>query len=424
MAPQTITADYMMTEKLYALKNLTDDAAALRARIEKAKLPTATGWELDQRQSIVEAEMFLEMFEGRPEWQSMKDFAAFGLRAEAMADAGIRRDRALRSLSLVEALGMHLAGIPGRKSVVWIGGGFSMVGVTASQSQRTPELLETLENDVRQASRRLAQQGVVLYMVDAHRVQVTTSDMRAQSTKATPMRGRGNFELLMDTSAMSNDSKGAMQAMASITGGRYFYPEDFAAGIDKVLSDMQGSYTLGFHVTEKPDDKWHKLKVEVKRKGLSVRYREGYLADSRQVQPARWTQEAWRAALSNPLGSSAIPLTAACRWTPAGDLALAVQADTDALQFARDDEKLTASLEVLIADRMPEGPGRNTRSDLTTTVPAAQFDTARRQPTRFQVTWKPATEATSLRVIVHDVNGGQYGSLDVPLSKVLRDRPN
>jgi VWFA-related protein len=423
LAPQTITAVYLMAEKLYVLHDFSDDATALRARLERAKLAAPTAWEPDDRRSIVEAETLLAMFIDDPTmYEPMKNFLAYGLRADAIADAQLRRDRAKRSLAQIEALGMHLAGIPGRKSLVWIGGGFPMAAVTASLSQRTPELIETLEDEVRQVSRRLAQQGVVLYIVDPRRLEAP-SDVRAQSPQPLPQRGRGNFELLADTAVMSSDTKSAMQTMASITGGRYFYPGD-ESGTAKILGDVQGSYTLGFYTSEKPDDKWHKLKVEVKRSGVNVRHREGYLADSRVAQAGKWTDEMWRAALSNPLGSSAIPLTAAVKRTPAGELAVTVLAGTGVLQFLPDGESLKATLEILIADRTAEGPGRSNRSELTSTVPAAQWEVARLLPTRYDATWKPAADATTLRVIVHDVNSGRYGSVDVTLNKVPRDRPD
>ncbi len=412
-----------MADKLSVLHDFTDDAAALRAKVERAKLAAPTAWEPDDRRSIVEAEGLLAMFAEDPAtYAVMKEVLAYGLRADAFADAQLRRDRARRSLAQIEALGMHLAGIPGRKSLVWIGGGFPMAAVTASVSQRTPELIETLEDEVRQVSRRLAQQGVVLYIVDPRRLEAP-SDMTSQSRQPLPQRGRGNFELLADTAAMSSDTKSAMQTMASITGGRYFYPGD-ESGMAKILGDVQGSYTLGFYTAEKPDDKWHKLKVEVKRSGLAVRHREGYLADSRVAQAGKWTDEMWRAALSNPLGSSAIPLTATCKRTPSGELAVTVLADTGVLQFLPDAESLKATLEILVADRTAEGPGRSNRSELTSTVPAAQWEVARLQPTRYDGAWKPAADATALRVIVHDVNSGRYGSLDVPLSKVPRERPD
>jgi len=434
LAPHTTTAVYLMARQLYILHDFTDDAAALRARLENATLPSATAWEMDERQSVVHSEAFLRTFEddGGLEYDLIKALLSDTLRTEAMADAAVRRDRLQRTLAQMERLGMHLAGIPGRKSLVWIGGGFSWVSITATTpktgqlaaSQKPiPELLDTLENEVRQVARRLAQQGVVLYIVDAHRIEAP-SDVRAQSPQSVPQRGRGNFEMLMDMAAVSSDPQPTMQAMASITGGRYFLPGDLDSGAGKVLSDLQGSYTLGFYVTEKPDDKWHKLKVQVKRSGVNVRHREGYLSDPQLAQPAKWTEDTWRSALSNPLISPAIPLTVTCTSTPSGELAVSVSADTRSLQFVPDGESLKANLEVLVADRTPQGPGRATRSEVTSTVPAAQLEAAREQPTRYEVTWKPAADAIGLRVIVHDVNSGQHGSVDIPLSKVARQDPH
>ena len=98
--------------------------------------------------------------------------------------------------------------------------------------------------------------------------------------------------------------------MASITGGRYLRNNnDLMEGFKKAASDPQGSYTLGFYAGH-PDDKWHTLKVRVKRDGISAHYREGYLADSVPAQPVAWTAEMWRTAFANPIGSTAIPLTA------------------------------------------------------------------------------------------------------------------
>jgi VWFA-related protein len=423
LAPRTVTAVYLMAEKLHVLHDFTDDQTALRERLERAELPTPTAWETDDRRSIVEAEMFLKTFsDDDPSKPNILSLLNNALRADAMADAAIRRDRMERSLAQIEAIGKHLAGIPGRKSLVWIGGGFSMMAVTASLSQRTPELLETSEGQVRQVSRRLAQQGIVLYIVDAHYLEAP-SDTRPQSRQTVPQRGRGNFELYMDTAAMSSDTKSAMQTMASITGGRYFYPNDLTSGVDKVVADMQGSYTLGFYAPEKPDDKWHKLTVHVKRAGLSVRHREGYLADSHVAQPVKWTDAMWQTALSNPIWSSAIPLTVACRRLLSAEVAVTVLVDTPALQFLPDGENLKANVEVLIGDRAAEGFAHASRYTVTSTVPATQWEAARQRATRYDGKWRPTADATVLRVIVHDVNSGRYGSLDVPLDTVPWDRP-
>lgn len=106
--------------------------------------------------------------------------------------------------------------------------------------------------------------------------------------------------------------------------------------------------------------------------------------------------------------------------TPAGELAVTVLADTATLHYAPNGETLDATLDVLIADRTADGPGRIHRSRVTSSVPVALWEGVRTKPTRYERAWTPAANATSLRVIVHDTNTGRYGSVDVPMSKIPR----
>jgi VWFA-related protein len=170
--------------------------------------------------------------------------------------------------------------------------------------------VEDFEAKVRATSRRLAQEGVILYIVDSKGIELP-SDMSAASRGPLPVRGRGRFEPQMDTEAASNDPRPAMELMAAVTGGRYLHnTNDLAAGLKQTSADMRGSYTLGFYMTGDPDDKWHKLKVRVKRPGVEVRNREGYLADALPAQPAKWSSETWVSTFANPIASSVIPMTA------------------------------------------------------------------------------------------------------------------
>ncbi len=209
--------------------------------------------------------------------------------------------------------------------------------------------------------------------------------------------------------------------MASITGGRYLQnTNDLAAGFKQTATDMQGRYTLGFYLSGDPDDKWHKLKVRVKRSGVSVRHREGYLADSVPPLPKEWTPEIWRATFSNPIGSTVIPLTAKCERMPSGELALTIIADMNAVQYQADGDNLKAELEIGIGDFAPNGSAQTNRNAFTSSIPAAKWEEARKAGLTYQRHWKPAPEVTNVRLIVHDVRSGKYGSLDVPLDKLAR----
>jgi hypothetical protein len=220
----------------------------------------------------------------------------------------------------------------------------------------------------------------------------------------------------MDTEAASNDPRPAMQLMASITGGRYLYnTNDLAAGFKQTAADLRGSYTLGFYMSGDPDDKWHKLKVRVKKPGVEVRCREGYLADRVPAQPPQWTAETWRAAFANPIASTVIPLTARCSRTLSGELALLLRADANALQFRADGENLKAELEIGVAERMADGSLHATRAPFAASVAASKWEEARAAGLGYQKQWRPAEGTTRLRIIVHDVRSGQYGSIEVPV---------
>jgi VWFA-related protein len=417
LAPQTRVAIFLMGKQLRILHDFTSDDADLRAKLQKATLGMPLTTVTDFSQSIVEAEAFVNMFP--PEMQkAAEEIARNNLEIEAMANAQSRRNRMERSLAAMEALGEHLAGIPGRKNLVWIGAGFSMVSITGAMGMGVHGGIEDFEDKVRKTSQRLAQQGVILYIVDSQGLALP-SDQSAASRAQLPVRGRGRFEPQMDTEAASNDPRPAMELIASITGGRYLHnSNDLAAGFKQTATDRQGSYTLGFYLTGDPDDKWHKLKVRVKRSGVNLRHREGYLSESGPPQTTAWTPETWRANFSNPIGSTVIPLTAKCERLPSGELALTILADMNAVQFRADGDNLKAELEVGIGDFAADGSARTNRNSFTASVPAAQWEETRKAGLRHQLQWKPAANATSLRLIVHDVRSGKYGSLDLPLDKL------
>jgi Ca-activated chloride channel homolog len=76
-------------------------------------------------------------------------------------------------------------------------------------------------------------------------------------------------------------SRGFLNEIADLTGGQVFRPSasrDLAGIYEKILQELSGQYVLGF-VPDNPrrDGRYRKLKVQVKREGLRVRHREGYV---------------------------------------------------------------------------------------------------------------------------------------------------
>jgi VWFA-related protein len=72
----------------------------------------------------------------------------------------------------------------------------------------------------------------------------------------------------------------SLQVLADNTDGRAIVNKnDLAAGMRQILRDQSAYYLLGYNSSKAPvDGKFHEIKVKVKRPGLDVRARKGYVA--------------------------------------------------------------------------------------------------------------------------------------------------
>ena len=75
--------------------------------------------------------------------------------------------------------------------------------------------------------------------------------------------------------AASTDQEG-IRLMAEATGGMSLSGAGVEAFLDRLMADMTAYYSLGFVPEGPADATYHRLEVRLKRKGLTVRHREGY----------------------------------------------------------------------------------------------------------------------------------------------------
>lgn len=424
LAPGTRMAVFHMTHDVRVLHDFTDDAAALRSRVSRAALVMPLQRETDFDQSVIEAEQFVDLFKHNPQLEAMRaELKRVQLEMEALANAQVRRSRLETTLDAMERLGQHLAGIPGRKNLVWIGGGISMLSVTGAMGTGPSGSIQSFEDRVKQTSQKLAQQGIVLYMVDAKGLTLPAPSMSANLPATLPARGRGRFEPQQQAEAISADPHAAMELMASITGGRYFRnTNDLMEGFKQAASDLGGSYTLGFHVSDALDGKWHNLKASVKRAGVSLSHRQGYLADAAGAKPTAWANDLTMAVVANPIGASAIRLTASCELTSdpePGTLQVGLRIEPWSLRFDANDGHQQTRIQVIFAERAANGSIRLLTTDTPPVkVPNQSWELAQREGLRYARRLKPARDAVSLRIIVRDMITERYGTLDVPLKTV------
>jgi len=126
-------------------------------------------------------------------------------------------------------------------------------------------------------------------------------------------------------SRQSGPLKDMMINMAEQTGGRaYTERNDLDVAIQQAVHDMSATYTLTFQPSHgKWNGEFHEVRVQVKRKGLKLRHRPGYVAAPDAPVGDRDADAVLMDAIDKPLDSTGVGLTVRA----AADGALRIRVD-------------------------------------------------------------------------------------------------
>jgi VWFA-related protein len=426
LAPNTRVAVYSLGATLRIVHDFTDDLEALRARLAKHNieysLQPVPADELVRRQ-LQEAEHYNDTVENsdtsdpdaqadaerRAEWEKARAQMA---RTEEYFQEQMQLRRMNETVESLEALGDHIAGIPGRKNLVWISGGIPVITQGAQD-----RWVNSYASQVRGLGQRLATQGVTVYPVRAAGLQVgllETASTAPGASKGSPVNSQFR--------PMTRESElriwGTMDMLADVTGGRAFRnTNDLMAGVSAAASDMRGSYSVGFYVPDTSDTRWHPFDVRVSRQGVRVLHRKGYMALAPVKQPANWAEGDWQAAMKNPLGSTAIRLDARADVVPYG-LNVLIQIAADDLYYKRVNGQPVTDLEIGFGERNRQEWTRVRRDGAVITIKEHPDATVRPSIVRFAKQWSIEPDTTHVRLIVRDRNTARFGVLDMPLTGI------
>jgi VWFA-related protein len=206
-----------------------------------------------------------------------------------------------------------LAGVPGRKAVVYVSDGLQMIAgqdvfyaVQNKYSDQTTSLTQTLEFDISRRLNELTAQAnasrITFYTIDAAGLRVYESNT-AENAGSAPAPG---FAQLIEGIRISN-LQSTLQLLAEKTGGKVIMNTNvITPQLEKIASDFNTYYSLGYTPTHYGDGRYYKIEVKVKnRKDLQVRHREGYRDKSTDARMSDGTMAALNFPVeSNPLGVS------------------------------------------------------------------------------------------------------------------------
>lgn len=362
--------------------------------------------------------------------------------------------RATRTAQALETIAGHLEGIPGRKTLIWISGGFPIqlglhnsvdaipqgdstsrssaggaggrgragggtgaggrsggkpAGATQSAQANSstaglsttelPGTGQSYESDVARAIRALNEADVAVYPVDARGVMVAPvfqADRSSIGKRSKPGKAFGPPDFDHET----------MQTLAEETGGLAFHHiNDLSQAIQEAAGDGRVSYSLAFSpAAGSLDGSYHKLEVAVNRPGVKVRYRPGYVA-----APDTAIAPALAEAMANPVPLAGIGFKVHLDPVDGGYKA-SVTIDAHNITLQPKDGKWTGALQFLVVVGKVEQ---------LTTIPLhlseAMFQQVQSQGLVLGARVKTPPGTAGFSMGFRDVPSGAVGTLHVPL---------
>jgi VWFA-related protein len=306
------TALYTLTRSgIHAIHDFTTDPRVLVAALHKVKGDTS---------QMVDSPETVEAMSGSasPDGSAGVDPGAVQSEADKiqtmMEDAELNFQSFQQRLAITYTLqGMQqvaqtLAGFPGRKSLIWAGGGFPF-SVSDNTMQLAPAGRDTLSDVLpmyEHTWQLLNDAQIALYPVDVKGLQVVT-------VPSASVRNPGrNYARNMSWRQM--DTRSTLQTFASMTGGRAYYnSNDLVKGFRDAVNDSAEYYMLGYYLDRsKTKSGWRKLAVKVKLDHTEVRARSGFFVTNATIDPENSRDSDISSALQSPLDYTSLALVV--RW--------------------------------------------------------------------------------------------------------------
>lgn len=388
LQPQDRVAIYGLRHSLHILCDFTSDRETLLRVISKYDPTSVTN------RAVVEPGL---------RHGPVQDADGFENEAAALVAGSANEERAMETMAALEQIAAHVANIPGRKNLVWLTSNLPFSGEAMA--------------------RILSPAQLAAYPIDARGLLARTTP--SGPTEATYTLGEGPG-VIADGAAPAQSSQpigiANMESLANETGGQAFVnTNDIVSAIRKAVEDSEITYTLGFYIDRASiDGKFHELKVEVKRKGLALRYPKGYFAFEDAPATRNETEINLMTAIRSPIESSAIAVQVRLdrveRPLP-HCLSISGSIDIHGLRLAQSGVVRSGAVGVVTVEQDESGKViAQSASKISLRFRDKQYADYLKAGFPFHQYVQPKPGAVTLRILVQDANSAEVGSLIIPLS--------
>lgn len=271
LRPGTPIAVFTLGSRLRLVQGFTGDPAQLQAAMSGKDAPesgtstiahTAQDGAMNQLQSALAGVL------------GMHDSSA------APMDQIRANERSALTLDALNALARYLAGIPGRKNLIWYASDFPLAIFPDARASQTLAQDRGFGARVRATTGLLAAARVAVYPVSAAGI---SNDSWTEAANRSESFG-AQQDINQQTSTEQNAraaSIAAMEQIASSTGGQAIYTtNDLTRATSDAIRNGASYYTLAYTPSNtKSDGSFHRIEVKLTGHKEKLEYRRGYFAD-------------------------------------------------------------------------------------------------------------------------------------------------
>jgi len=433
LQPGQQIAVFTLVRSLRMLQDFTDDPALLKAAVQSFN-PTVS-----MQLQIADLNQRLPRLSGAlPDIQrAEKDPAIFISRMQDFYNeqANVATDERVGiTLTAFRGIAQAVAGLPGRKSLIWVSGSFPLAtysriieySANPNNDPNRVRIEHLYEDMLRETDSVLNDAQLAVYAVDARGLMgqlLGGAENQGVSAAGTLVGGAEYAQSLQLASGSLQETQATMKQVAGDTGGKFFINQnEMDHSVALSVQDGASYYLLGYAPEGRVDGKFHKIEVRVNRPGATVRARHGYYAVSSGDDAKATKQRDAEVGMAMQYGSpGATGVTFDARVVPPPPAAKAkvgvdflVDPSTISTEDAGGGKKLAVEFHVAAygADRKMAG-----QKDVAIkpTLKPADFTRIQQQGLPYHVDVELAPGRYTLRLGVVDQHSGIIGTADMPL---------
>ena len=322
MQPGLRVAVFVLGSKLRMVQGFTTDSSVLRDAINDKK----NGLRMEADTSVTRS--LQDKFDDIEDKGRLADMQMGVAGFEALSNlqqgfAGYQADqRFAMTLEAFDSLSRYLAGVPGRKNLIWFSSSFPVTILLSPKDKQNIGQVRQISAALRETEDLLTVSKVAVYPIGAEGMMVNHgSDGVIQSNGAVDVEGGevnsrsgavvshrpSDFMTpFANENAARSDKIMAMEQLAADTGGKAFYnTNDLNAAMMHAIENGAHYYTLVYTPTNKKmDGSYRRIEVKTTAGKYNLAYRRGYNADDTQTADAKSSADPLHALLIRGMPSA------------------------------------------------------------------------------------------------------------------------